>query len=219
MVGRRDIPVDRNVGGYMEYYVEIDGATYGMDDIKSVVIEQPLFDKLSVGNACSAQLTIEFWQFTYISRMAKIVPYARLQSTDNWIKQSEFYIDTRSLTDGLMTIVAYDSMLKAEVEYTPPDDFKGSMRETAEDIASLMGLELDPRTVINSNYTISFPANNYTMREILKHIAAAHGGNWIITAENKLLLIPLFASMPPETNYLIEENGKAILFGGVRILV
>ena len=53
----------------------------------------------------------------------------------------------------------------------------------------------------------------------MKFIAVAHGGNWTITREDKLLLVPLVGSMPPETNYLVTEDGDAITFGGDRILV
>lgn len=59
------------------------------------------------------------------------------------------------------------------------------------DIASRIDVEVDSRTVINESYVIEYP-NDYTMREILCHIAAAHAGNWIITADGKLLLVPAF---------------------------
>ena len=67
--------------------------------------------------------------------------------------------------------------------------------------------------------TIDYPANNYTLRDVLRFIAAANVGNWIITSENNLLLVPLFGSMPEETNFLVDESGSAITFGGVRIIV
>ena len=82
----------------------------------------------------------------------------------------------------------------------------------------MMGVNLDKRTVLNSAYTIDYPANDYTVRNELCFIAAAHGGNWIITDAGDLLLVPLL-SMPAETNYLITEYGDAITFGGVKILV
>lgn len=205
----------------MEYKVEIGGVTYGMTDIESVNIEQPLFDKLSVGNACSAKLTIVFWEITTIPKMAKIVPYARKSSTDAWVKQGEFYTDTRSLQNGKMTIVAYDPMLTSEVVWYPSQYlvFPMTMPDAVSEIASLMGLEIDSRTVLNPSYTIDYPANDYTLRDVLRYVAAAHAGNWIITTEGKLLLIPLLTSMPPETYYLVEEHGDAITFGGTRILV
>lgn len=82
----------------------------------------------------------------------------------------------------------------------------------------LMGAQLAPRTAINPNYTIDYPANEYTIRDELRYIAAAHAGNWIVTGEGRLYLVPL-VSIPPETNYLVTEYGDAILFGGDRILV
>lgn len=205
----------------MEYYVDIGGVTYGMGDIASVNIEQPLFDKLSVGNACSAKLTIVFWEITTVPRMAKITPYARRASTDAWVKQGEFYIDTRSLSDGKMTVVAYDAMLKSEIVWYPSQHlvFPMTMPNAAQEIASLMGVGIDSRTVLNSAYQVDYPANDYTLRDVLRYIAAAHAGNWILTTEGELLLVPLFSSMPVETNYLITEYGAAITFGGTRILV
>ena len=58
----------------------------------------------------------------------------------------------------------------------------------------------------------------YSIRQELQWIAAAHGGNWIITGEGKLLLVPLL-SMPEETSRLVTEYGDAITLGGVKIRV
>lgn len=204
-----------------EYKVEIGGVTYGMKDIESVSIESPLFDKLSVGNTCSAELNISFWPTAAVPRMAAIVPYVREAGETEWSKLGTFYTDTRSLSDGKMSLVAYDSMLKSEVEWEPDQtlEFPMTMPDAATEIAALMGVGVDSRTVLNPAYTIDYPANEYTLRDVLGYIAGAHGGNWIITAEDNLLLIPLFSALPPETNYLVTENGAAITFGGVRILV
>ena len=81
-----------------------------------------------------------------------------------------------------------------------------------------MGVELDARTVINPNYNVDVPVD-LNIRDVLCYIAAANGGNWIITAANKLLLVPLFSSMPAETYLLIADDGDRITFGGVRIIV
>ena len=67
-------------------------------------------------------------------------------------------------------------------------------------------------------YTVEYP-NDYTMREALGFIAAAHGGNFIITDAGRLLLHTT-AALPAETNFLVEsETGGAILLGEVRLLV
>lgn len=204
-----------------EYKVDIAGVEYGMKDIMSADIEHPLFDKLSVGNACSAQLTISLWPIGTIPRMAKIIPWVRDTNDEEWYQLGVFYIDTRAWSGDLLEITAYDAMLKAELIWTPPLDmvFPVKMGEAAENIASRMGAELDPRCSFNDSYYVPSQEMNYTMRDVLRFIGAAHAGNWIVTNEGKLLLVPLFASMPPETNYLVTENGDAIVFGGVRILV
>ena len=112
-------------------------------------------------------------------------------------------------------------MLKAETVWTPDQsiDFPLSMTDAVSNIAMLMGIPIDSRTVLSNSYTVDYPANDYTLRDVLRYIAAAHGGNWIITSDEKLLLVPLFSSMPPETHYLVTESGNAVTFGGVRILI
>ena len=205
----------------MDYKVEIADTTYYKSDISSVVIKRPLFDKLSVGNACSAELDISIWPISTIPKMAKLVPWVRENDESSWTKLGDFYIYTREITDELMHIVAYDSMMRAEQIWIPDQslEFPMSMVSAVNIIAGIMGIEVDSRTTIDSSYTIDYPANDYTLRDVLGYIAAANSGNWIITANSQLLLVPLFSAMPTETSYLIDERGNSITFGGVRIIV
>ena len=53
---------------------------------------------------------------------------------------------------------------------------------------------------------------------MLRYIAAAHAGNWIMSDAGELRLIKI-NELPEETNYLIDEIGDWITFGGDRILV
>lgn len=194
---------------------------YGMGDIQAVNITHPLFDKLSVGNACSAELTISFWKRTEPPRMAKVIPYEREKGTDDWNQLGVFYIDTRTRRGELLSLVCYDTMLKAEAGW-PYDElvaFPITMKDAADIIAREMGTTVDKRTVISSSKTIPTMPTSGTLRDVLCDIAAANGGNWIVTNTGELLLVPLFGSMPPETHYLIDEDGDAITFGGDRILV
>ena len=205
----------------MDYKVEIADTTYYKSDISSVVIKRPLFDKLSVGNACSAELDISIWPISTIPKMAKLVPWVREDDTSSWTKLGDFYIYTREITDELMHIVAYDSMMRAEQIWVPDQslEFPMSMVSAVNIIAGIMDIGIDSRTQINSSYTIDYPANDYTLRDILGYIAAANSGNWIITASGQLLLVPLFSSTPVEISYLVDERGNSITFGGVRIIV
>lgn len=205
----------------MDYKVEIADTTYYKSDISSAVIKRPLFDRLSVGNACSAELDISIWPISTIPKMAKLVPWVREDDTSSWTKLGDFYIYTREITDELMHIVAYDSMMRAEQIWIPDQslEFPMSMVSAVNTIADIMSIEVDSRTTIDSSYTIDYPANDYTLRDVLGYIAAANSGNWIITASGQLLLVPLFSSTPVEISYLVDEYGNSITFGGVRIIV
>lgn len=208
--------------GY-QYKIDIAGTVYAMGDIRSARLEAPLFDRLSVGNACSAELEITIWPKADIPKMAKITPYVLLKDGITWYPMGVFYTDTRAAQGTALNIVAYDAMMGAEAVWKPAEDLKFplSMPAAAEVIATEMGVELDNRTVLNSSYTVDYPVEGQTLRETLMAIAAANGGNWIITNEGKLLLIPLFgeASSSTETSYLVTEDGYAITFGGVKITV
>ena len=210
--------------GY-QYRFVIAGVEYGMTDVvASPKLEQPLFDKLSVGNTCSAELDITFWPKGDIPKMAKIVPYV-IDENGTETKLGEFWTDTREKVGDKLHIIAYDAMMRGDIVWVPrndlefPKDTGLPMPDAVAEICSLMKVELDERTTLSSSYSIDHPANNWTLREVLGFIGAAHAGNWIITAEGKLLLVPLFDSMPDGTGCLITEGGNPITFGGVRIRV
>lgn len=202
-----------------KYKVDVSGVEYLDDEIKSANIINALFDKLSVGNACSSEFSITFWPKAPIPRMAELTPYIYHENV--WRKLGVFYVDARRYVGDTVELVAYDSMLKADVIWEPEQslEFPMSMKTAVNVIAALMGVTVDPRTNLSETYTIDYPANDYTLRDVLGYIAAAHGGNWVITANDQLLLVPLFSSMPDETNYLVSENGDVVLIGGVRIIV
>lgn len=209
-------------GTEREYKFVINGVEYGKDAEVSHSVESQLFEDFGIGNACCATLKMSLYADN-IPRAATIKRYLRLtngeQYTD-WIPKGTFFTNRRSCDENYWEIEAYDAMRKADVIWKPEQslNFPMTMPEAVNVFCQLMGVELDERTVLNSSYTIDYPANDYTIRNELSFIAAAHGGNWIITDEGKLLLVPLL-SVPAETNYLITEKGNAITFGGVRILV
>lgn len=211
---------------YAERKINIAGTDYGEDTIVSLTTTGGLFadGTLSVGSAVSREINLSLWNIsTTIPKMAKLIPYYRLSNgtqTSEWIQKGVYYIDTRSVDSGLLTIHGYDDMLKAEQIWTPDQslEFPMPMTQAANIIADIMGVEIDARTVLNSAYTIDYPANDYTLRDVLRYIAAAHGGNWIMSDAGELWLVGL-NTLPPETNYLCDEDGDWITFGGDRILV
>lgn len=211
---------------YAERKINIAGTDYGEDAIVSLTTTGGLFadGTLSVGSAVSREINLSLWNVsTTIPKMAKLIPYYRLSNgtqTSEWIQKGVYYIDTRSVDSGLLTIHGYDDMLKAEQIWTPDQslEFPMPMTQAANIIADIMGVEIDARTVLNSAYTVDYPANDYTLRDVLRYIAAAHGGNWIMSDAGELWLVGL-NTLPPETNYLCDEDGDWITFGGDRILV
>ena len=211
---------------YAERKINIAGTDYGEDTIVSLTTTGGLFadGTLSVGSAVSREINLSLWNVsTTIPKMAKLIPYYRLSNgtqTSEWIQKGVYYIDTRSVDSGLLTIHGYDDMLKAEQIWTPDQslEFPMPMTQVVDIIANIMGVEIDARTVLNSSYTVDYPANDYTLRDVLRFIAAAHGGNWIMSDAGELWLVGL-NTLPPETNYLCDEDGDWITFGGDRILV
>lgn len=211
---------------YAERKINIAGTDYGEDTIVSLTTTGGLFadGTLSVGSAVSREINLSLWNVsTTIPKMAKLIPYYRLSNgtqTSEWIQKGVYYIDTRSVDSGLLTIHGYDDMLKAEQIWTPDQslEFPMPMTQAANIIADIMGVEIDARTALNSAYTVDYPANDYTLRDVLRYIAAAHGGNWIMSDAGELWLVGL-TTLPPETNYLCDEDGDWITFGGDRILV
>lgn len=209
-------------GTEREFKFVINDVEYGKDAEVSHSVESQLFEEFGIGNACCATLKLAVIADN-IPRAATIKRYLRLvngtQATA-WIPKGVFFTNKRSRDDDYWEVEAYDAMRKADVVWEPSNSlaFPMAMPTAVNLFCQMMGVTLDKRTALNSAYTIDYPANDYTVRNELCFIAAAHGGNWIITDAGELLLVPLL-SMPDETNYLITEYGDAITFGGVRILV
>lgn len=214
-------------GHVKQHKVVIAGVEYGEDKLISLRVPGFLFPGRgpSVGGAVSREIDLSLRGPEPIPRMAEIEVFTRLvlgSQVSEWIPKGVFYIDTRDHDPDIdvLTIHGYDAMLKAEQPFFSegdPGSWPRSAPEVVAEICRRIGFDLDSRTVLNASYMVPFP-NDYTMREILRHVAAAHVGNWIITDAGELRLVRL-NELPPETNYLVTEHGYAITFGGVRILV
>lgn len=213
-----------------EYKFDISGEVYGPEVEVKHSVDSGLYDQFGIGNAATAKMTISLFADS-IPRGAKIKRYIRLRNgsqVSEWLPKGVFWTNRRSVEDGYWTIEAFDAMRRADQPWEPDQslEFPLSMTAAVNEFCSIMGVQLDSRTVINSSYTIDYPASDpnndngdyYSIRQELQWIAAAHAGNWIVTDEGKLLLVPLL-SIPEETHYLVTEYGDAITFGGVKILV
>lgn len=203
----------------IEFKAVIAGVEYDYSKIKSAQVSKSMMDKLTIGQAVSAQLDMVFLPSGSVPQSAKIECYIRLASYDptvaitdetgnlirtddgytlastypaysEWIPFGTFYLDTREMDPfGWMTITAYDRMLAAEQDF-PDDAGSMSMTSAVAYIANEIGVSVDSRSQI-APYNIDSPVGLYTMREVLCGIAAASGGNFVITENNKLRLIRL----------------------------
>lgn len=176
----------------------VNGSEVPMSNIIELKTSGGLFESVGIGHSISRQISAQFVPAGEIPRMAEIRPYVRVrldEQVSEWIPKGVFYIDTRQFDDvsRALSLHGYDAMLKASPNYIDVDDESGSWprkcRVVVEDIAFRMGVELDERTVLQEYDVGYMPLTSG--REILGWIAAMHGGNWTITDEGKLRLVPL----------------------------
>lgn len=203
---------------------------YGEDRLFSMATESALFsnDEPTVGSAISGEIDIEMFKpAAPIARMAKITAHVRAANDEQkseWLSRGTYFIDTREETQNventdMLTLHGYDAMMKFEQDY--PSDTVNNYPMTDIDmvnfLAGIVGIEVDARTteLMNKGYTYPLPAG-YSAREVLSYIAGSYGGNFIISDENRLLLIAL-ANLSEETYYLIDHLGNPLLFGDTRI--
>lgn len=202
---------------------------YGEDMIIQLDTTADAFsESMPIGNCISQTIDIKMIKpLGTIPRMARLAPYIRLvgeNETSEWIRRGVFFIDTREETTQkgakILSMKGFDSMLKAETAYPPSTlGWPATDIEVVHEIAKHLQIQVDERTeiIMNKEYGIQYPAE-YSCREVLGYIAAAYGGNFVISDMGELLLLA-YNSMPPETSYLTTEDGTPIEFGGVLILV
>lgn len=226
---------------WFETQVIINGVTCGENQLFSVNTHVEMFQGTpTLGKAVAGEISIKMLKPSVdIPAMAKIQPQVRVcrdfgeevddvwvvtRQNSEWLAQGIYYIDTRETTknqDGLdvLTLHGYDDMLKAEQMYNGRITGDSTDIQMVNEIAYQMGVNVDARTtaLITNGYTIPFPTG-YSYREVLGYIASMYVGCFIMSEIGELRLVSLL-ELPPETNYLIDQAGDAITFGGDRILV
>lgn len=208
------------------------GADGGYDEsiVNAVETKSDVFPEggPGVGGTQSAQIDVDIYAPAgEIPRKARLAPFIRLTDGvrhSEWVPQGVFFVDTREDVEpnGLRQIKlhGYDGMLAAEQPY-PSSKLSWPALDTqaVAEIANAMGVPVDPRTwdVMTAGYRIPYPAD-YSCREVLGYLASMYAGNWVMSDDGALLLIPLW-SLPAETRLLVDKDRQNITFGGVRILV
>lgn len=209
----------------------INNVVYDQTKIVSASSKAALMDKAAtIGNCVAKELNLVLRNPGEIPRMAEIRMQFRLNNgtqQSEWLPKGTFFIDTRDEGNGVLTIDAFDPMLKCDQSFTTSGE-QGTWPRTditiVNQICSRIGVTLDSRTaeIITAGYTIQYPGfgeGAYTMRELLGFIGSMYAGNWIITDENKLRLLVLGDMPDGSTSLLITEYGEYITMGGFRIRV
>ncbi len=226
---------------WFETQVIINGVTYGETQLFSVSTHVEMFQNTpTIGKAVAGEIEIQMLKPSVdIPAMATLQPQVRVcrdfgeevddewvvtRQNSEWLAQGIYYIDTRETTknqDGLdvLTIHGYDGMLKSEQMYNGRITGDSTDIQMVNEIAYQMGVNVDARTtaLMNKAYTIPLPTG-YSYREVLGYIASMYCGCFIMSEVGELRLVSIL-ELPPETNYLIDQVGDAITFGGDRILV
>lgn len=187
----------RSNNANVEYKWNVGGIDYGAEAEISHSVEHALFDDFGIGNATIAKLTLRVVADN-IQRSSRVQRYIRLtdgENTSEWVKAGTFWTNRRSSDEDDWTLEAYDAMRKADAVFLPEGDtgtWPRTVSTVVNEICTRMSVKLDSRTTLR-DYAVSYP-NDLTMREMLGHIAAAHGGNFIITYDGTLYLVPLVSS-------------------------
>lgn len=216
-------------GHWFETKLLINGVTYDKTTLVSMKTSHEMFSGTpEIGHAIAGEIEAQLLvPSADIPTMAELKPYVRActaSQQSEWLPQGVYYIDTRSETKNehgvnVLTIHGFDAMLKGERLYDGLITGDSDDTDMVDEVARLLGVSVDARTytIMTEAYTVPFPAG-YTLREILGYIASMYVGAFIMTEEGKLRLVTIL-ELPAETNYLIENMGDAITFGGDRILV
>ena len=203
-----------DVNHIVEWKITVNGTAYTGDQIAADTMRprlpRSLFSGMqpSVGECVAAMFSCAIYEASSaVPRMASVVPAYRLvlgSSQSEWINLGTFYIDTRTVdrANGALILNCYDRMLVADgaggrnyADLTGFTTWPQPQASVAAEIAAIMGVTVDARTVIRSGagYTVEYP-NDLTMREVLGYIGVANAGNWCITPANALRLVPLTGS-------------------------
>lgn len=188
-----------------EAKLEINGTEY--TKITAPRISRPAMTApLSVGSCHSSSLKVSILTEDEIAASAAVKVLGRLTNgtaatvCSEWMSFGTYYVADQSnkAIAGLVTLECYDAMTKANAPYasmSATTEWPVSQKYAVEEIAALMGVTIDPRTVINEgeDYVV-YLDTTLTQRQVLCYIAACHGGNFVITEDGALRLIPLVSA-------------------------
>lgn len=201
----------------VEWRITVNGTVYDGDRIAGA--QRPQLgrrlldgDEPTMGNCIAGTFQCAIFEASSaVPRMAAVVAQYRLflpppegvtpPAPSEWVTLGTFYTDTRQVdkASGALILSCFDRMLVAAgaggatyAQLTGFDSWPQSQAAVAAEIAAIMEISLDPRTVIGSGagYMVEYP-NDLSCLEVLSNIGVANAGNWCITPANALRLVPL----------------------------
>lgn len=195
-------------GKYMlnvEYRMTVNGSTvYGQDTLveSEGVLTESLFGKFSIGNFVSKELDISFVNDAVeVPKGASLFIECRISADkktwSEWIPKGTFFVDTRRVRQGVTTVHAYDSAMKANAVFMRTGTWQ-TIKALAlyQEICTMIGVSTDSLTVATmtaNNYDItkapSIGENGTKILEMLMYLGTLYGGNWAVDETNHLKLI------------------------------
>lgn len=183
----------------------INNVEYDNTHIEPPVITRALTQNgVSFGNVVSAVCALTVYTTNAIPKSAQVQIKMRLvegveenPNTSEWLSAGTFYVSRRTEDpiEGTIALECYDALLKANAVWEPvSDEWPQTAASVVTEIAAVIGVAIDSRTTLNPNFTVSKPENGTLIRDVLSTIGAYNYGNWILTPENKLRLVPLVSA-------------------------
>lgn len=158
---------------------------------------------LTIGSVVSATCALSLRAASPIARSASVALSMRLVNdagtASEWLPAGTFYISRRAKdpVTGVTALECYDALLKANAAWTPSaGSWPRAMSAVATELATRLGVSIDSRTTIKTgnNYVIDEPDAGTSIHDVLSLIAESNGGNWIVTPEGKLRLVPILSA-------------------------
>ena len=189
-------------------------------------LTEKLFDKPSIGNAAVSVMKLQTNSQKKTQKAQELKFGVLLRSVEDpvWYQAKisrTFCVASRrkNRKTGGEDFVLYDRMIFAEAEY---EDQVGTYPMPAANvvafIAKKLGLETDESNEIG-DFLVDSPTGVYTMREVLRFIAAGSGGNFTVSTANKLKLVPFGEPAAAEEQACSElDYADDLVITGVRLL-
>lgn len=182
-------------GREFETKVAIDDTTVlGTSSIVEFDIEEACIDEeeFSLGAVISSRLNMKLKTNIDISSNAKVQPYIRMNGAEGyteWLPLGVYYVDSRNVKNDVVSLACFDRLILAQKIYHSGLNYPTKMELVMNEIAVLLGVELDENLFINQDYIIEEKPDGYTIREVLSFIAISHASAVKINKEGKLVFI------------------------------